>query len=174
VLEQLESSEAELVKLAPDPARLRSLLNGWRELASLQHQIDALEDEVGTTVGWPRLVVELDLGEVVFVSTRAQIDQLAGQGQVSAVDARHLQEELAGRLRRWRREARTRCLPAFRSREKQLHRKLSKQTDDLLGPGRPPALGSAWVRLVLLLARMEPGEPTTHLLDIARDLRRLL
>lgn len=171
ILDQLSIDRDAFLDLSSDPAALALLLEGCRLLAELQRSIDTLEDGIGRKVGWPRLAIELDHHDLVFVSSLGDIDTLVQVGRLSDVESQLLKADLAQQQALWRRAAIASGLSLQRRREGRLAQHLSRSTAAIVQSRPGESRAAIWVRLVIILAAMEPGEPASALFSAIADLR---
>ena len=87
-------------------------------------KIERKEGELSQTVGWRRMGIELDDGELFLVTSVGQIDDLVRRGKLAAEDSVWIKADLAAHLRTYDIAAAKMGLPSLR-------RLLSRLTGEL-------------------------------------------
>jgi hypothetical protein len=168
-LERVGMTVERLAAMCSDPACLCTLIARQARLDDLQLLIGRVETDIGHTVGWPRLVVELDDHALEFVSSTSAIDALAAAQKVSAEDAAWLRLELREQLSRWWTAARARGLVRLRRREVTVAAQRDADFTRFM-TSAASSIGDVLVRLVLLTATLEPGPVSDALEELAAAL----
>jgi len=171
LIEKLGLDLAHFSELDADFAQLHRLVVRQQQIDRLQQLIGEVETTIGHTVGWPRLVVELDDYDLEFVSTSGTSDALVAARKISPEDAQWLNLELRERLKHWWRAARARGLPGLRRRELSLAALNQAELTRFMAVP-PPSVDGIFVRLIVLSITAEEGSLAAALADLVAELAR--
>lgn len=169
LLERLDLDLDRLRVFGPDFAQFHTIVARQERIDRLQHLISEIETAIGHTIGWPRLVVELDDYDLEFVSTSGAIDALVAARKISAEDATWLNLELREQLARWWSAARARGLTGLRRRELKLAAQNQAEFIRFMNT-RALSVDGIFIRLLVLSITTEEGPLADALAKLAMDL----